>query len=250
MPKCWAAQLGGCDSQSREHVISKSLFVSPQVRVHGFPWCKDEPKVIGIESATAKILCEHHNNTLSPLDEAASAAFDALREQTKLANDRAKFPQRTRFAVRRFPIKARLLERWLLKTLLNFSFDGPYLIGPSGVTQGIPPLDLLEICFRGASFPSQSGMYVAANLGMTITFEDTVAFAPLLKDERLILGGFFEFRGIRLFLALMHEGMTVPLWSLPNVQQGWTDANLLRPFKKTRATHGRYLSHVIEFDWR
>ena len=85
MEKCWANSLGDCDGKiSREHTVSESLFKGTYVDVKGFSWCKSEEKRIGLGSLTKKILCEKHNSALSPLDAAASHAFDVLRKQTKL----------------------------------------------------------------------------------------------------------------------------------------------------------------------
>lgn len=92
-------------------------------------------------------------------------------------------------------------------------------------------------------------MYVAANTGMTLEMSDTVIFSPLIQDNQRVLGGFFEFRGIRLFLALIPEGLNYPLWSIPRISPGWANAKLLRPFKKIRVKHGKQLSHTVEFRW-
>lgn len=250
MASCWATAIGECGGKiSREHMVSKSLFVSPEVTVQGLHWCKDEPKTVGIESLTAKILCQEHNSQLSSLDSAAGTAFDVLRRQTKLANDRAKLSPNSLVKIERFTINARLLERWLLKTLLNLTHEGQLLIGTGGTEPGVPPADLVQVCYGLQPFPGNAGMYVAANEGMTLSMFDTVGFSPLIKDDQRILGGFFEFRGVRFLLALMPEGLQYPLWSIPRVDPNWANAQLLRPFKKIKAKHGKYLSHVVEFVW-
>ncbi len=72
MPQCWAASLGGCHpEQSREHLVSASLWGGNPIDVIGFPWCRHTPKRVGVGSLTAKILCRSHNSALSPLDGAA-----------------------------------------------------------------------------------------------------------------------------------------------------------------------------------
>jgi hypothetical protein len=231
-------------------MVSKGLFVSPTLTVQGFSWCKDEPKTVGIQSLTAKILCQEHNSQLSPLDDAASAAFEALRQQTKLANDRGKLAPNTRLKIERFKIDAKLLERWFLKTLLNLTCKSNFLVGVNGTESGVPPIDLVKICYGLEPFPGESGMYVAVNSGMALNMEDTVRFSPLLmNDNKRVMGGFFDFRGIRFFLALMPEGLTYPLSSIPGIDPKWANAKLLRPFEKMKATHGRSLSHVVEFRW-
>ncbi len=90
-------------------------------------------------------------------------------------------------------------------------------------------------------------MYVAANQGMVINSIDRVAFTPLTKDDLRILGGFFEFRGFRFFLALHPEGLSVPVASIPGIEEGWPNANLLWRFQKFKAKVAP--SVVIEFRW-
>src|SRR3972149_5105096 len=95
MNNCWAESLGDCDGGiSREHIVSKSLFVSSYVDVKGFEWCKEETERIGLASLTKKVLCRKHNSQLSKIDSAAAHAFDVLRRQTKLSNDRSKQPEK------------------------------------------------------------------------------------------------------------------------------------------------------------
>jgi hypothetical protein len=48
--------------------VSRSLFISDEIMLQGFPWCSKEPKKIGIGSLVAKIFCEQHNHALSELD--------------------------------------------------------------------------------------------------------------------------------------------------------------------------------------
>ncbi len=232
-PECWAAAMGGCGSKiSREHVVSKSLFDSTKVQVQGLSWCKNEPKTIGIQAMTAKILCREHNNALSPLDSAAGDAFDAFRQNAKRNGEIHKRSILTLLQEKPFTIDAKLLERWLLKTLLNLTFESRYLIGTSGTEKGIPPLDLVEICYGRRNFPGAAGMYVAANPGMEIRTDETLTFCPLFKEEdERVLGGFFTFQGVRLALSLMPEGMPYPLSDLPALEKSWHNANLLRPLE-------------------
>ena len=248
--KCWAAVLGGCHGGiSREHVVSKAIFTSPGVTVQGFHWCKHEPKTVGIEAITSKVLCKKHNSDLTSLDEAAGAAFDCLRRQTKLYNDRQKFSSRAIFAVERFVINAILLERWLLKTLINLTWESNFFVGVDGDVKGTPSASLVNICYGLQPFPYKSGMYVAANIGMELDMKETVSFSPLIKDGERILGGFFEFRGIRLFFCLEPQGFNYAFCSLPNISPDWAHANLLRPFKQIKVKRGKRLSHTIDFCW-
>jgi len=126
---CWAECLGGCsDKMSREHLVSESLFPEGKVRVEGFPWCREAPKEIGIAGLTAKILCERHNNALSPIDTAGAAAFKAFEKTARLAATRERMKPH-HWNVVRDEINGPLFERWLLKTLINICCDQGLPIG-------------------------------------------------------------------------------------------------------------------------
>lgn len=252
MGTCWAKSIDTCKGNlSREHVISRSIFITKDIQVHGLHWCKDEPKIVSIESLTSRILCEKHNNNLSPLDYAAGNAYDVFRQEKKLCDDRAKLPANTRLKIEKFNINAKLLERWFLKTLINISLScgSDYLIGTDGTEVGIPPDDLVQICCGQNPFPGKAGMYVAGKIGSIIHLADTFAFSPLIKDDKRIMGGFFEFYGYRILLTLMPEGVQFPLSTLPGVDPSWINAELIHPIKKIKIQRGDYLSHVIKFDW-
>src|SRR4051794_31716079 len=86
---CWAACLGNCaDKPSREHIVSRGLFIGDTVRVEGFHWCKTGPREVGLASLTAKILCKKHNSDLSEVDTGGAEAFNIFRQLRLVANQR------------------------------------------------------------------------------------------------------------------------------------------------------------------
>jgi hypothetical protein len=118
MPTCWAACLADCDDKiSKEHVVSKALCESDTVVVHGFAWCKDQPKEISLSNLVAKILCKKHNSDLSELDAAGGKAYAAIRTMMGTSNARAAVKPRY-WTVQRYKVPGPLLERWFLKTLI------------------------------------------------------------------------------------------------------------------------------------
>lgn len=247
--KCWATCLGNCNGHlSREHTISKSLWASPYVEVSGFVWCKGLTKRIGLESLTTRALCVKHNNDLSPLDALGAHAFDILRQQTKLTNERSKEPHK-KFRRVDFQINATALERWLLKTLINLSYEGPYFIGPKSTSQGFPSEDLVRVVYGKLKMPRENGLFVAAKPGMDLEFTDTVQMSPLVKDEKHIHGGLFRFRGVYMFLDLVPGGLKVPFEQMPNTRAEWHFVRLQKPFKQIKATLGDRVSHVVNFNW-
>ena len=208
MSVCWASSLGGCSEISREHLVSKSLFINEQVTVQGFKWCKDTPKEVGLANLTAKILCRKHNTELSPIDDAGAAAFDALRQSTRLANMRAKV-RTTYWHVETFRINGPGLERWFLKTLINVAFGHEYRIGRDSTAPGEPSPALVEIAFGKRNFEGRAGLYQVVHVGEQIQSSDTFKFTPLIKDGHHIDGCLFAFRGFRFFLFLGPEGLTM-----------------------------------------
>ena len=75
--KCYMKELRACGGGlSGEHLISESvirlLAGDGEFRISGTPWLAEgEWKAIGPRSLTANCLCERHNGSLHPLDDAA-----------------------------------------------------------------------------------------------------------------------------------------------------------------------------------
>jgi hypothetical protein len=249
MEKCWANILNNCDGGiSREHIVSKSLFTSTEIDVKGFPWCKEETKRIGIEAITKKCLCRKHNSELANLDAAASHAFNVLRQQTRLSNDRSKEPDK-KFKKVTFSINATTLERWLLKALINFSYNSEYFIGHESNEKGRASDYLVKVVFGIEPFRENNGMYVAYKQGGVINSTDTVQFAPIIKDNKYIYGGKFSFRGILLFMDITPDGMNIPFEDIPGTDEEWKNIYLSKKFKQIKATYGNRISHVVNFNW-
>lgn len=75
---CWGSVVDVCSGDiSREHVISRCLS-DKQVQIRGLKWCRTELKTIGVDSLTSHCLCRGHNNRLSPLDNEAKRAQEAI----------------------------------------------------------------------------------------------------------------------------------------------------------------------------
>jgi len=172
----------------------------------------------------------------------------AFREHSRLYEVRSKL-KKTPVQIHRFHIDAQRLERWLLKVLLNVAFEGRLVIGPHGEAAGVPPRDLVEIAFGHRRFEGKAGMYIGAHIGLLVSLGETFEFSPLVKDDHRILGGFFKIGDLLFYLCLEPEGIVVPLDQVPGVDSQWASAALNWRFKKIKATHGRYLSHVIHFNW-
>jgi hypothetical protein len=173
MAKCWARLLGGCDSISREHVISSAVFADRVLKVEGFAPSKFGVEKIGKGSLTAKMLCRSHNSGLANLDNEAAQLSRAISrigdgvEVVHLAN-------------------GALIERWLLKTTINM-FSANWINGRTYA----PGPALVEQAFGRAKFLGRSGLYVAQKNTSTDGLADRFSFRPLFfgPEPAPVLGG-------------------------------------------------------------
>jgi len=231
---CWAAVLADCSKKmSREHTVSRSLFISDEIMVQGFPWCSKELKKIGIGSLVAKILCEKHNNALSELDTAALEAFNVFRESIRLNNVRGGLKRPPIWNIKRLAIDGPRLERWFLKTLINLSFGGEWTIGRGSHPGGTVSQELVEIAFGRRPFENGAGLYLSGRTGETFESFDRVSMTPL-TDEQFLCSGRFNFRGFTFFLNLVPEKFHMD-----------GDAHLLHQESTQQCLVQGRLSHVI-----
>lgn len=184
--KCWATHVGGCSEKiSREHLISRALLPALTVIVEGFDWCK-EPKSIGADALTRKILCTHHNSELSTADEAI-AGFNILAKERKVG----------------IAISGRSLERWFLKTLVNLSIGTKDHIG-EGMAEsepGWPSPYLAAVVFGSIPLTHKMGLYTLNCREPYKYRQGEILFVPLTRDCR-IGGALFGVAGMYFFLSL------------------------------------------------
>jgi len=198
---CWAGSLGNCGGGiSREHYVSQCVFPDQAIFVQGLDWCLNEPKEIRIETLTAKILCKDHNSALSELDSEAGRAFDSFREFTRDKIQREKMPY-INWAFKQQTIDSRKLERWCLKTLLNFSFGRNLIIGPGSHKPGSVPAELARIAFGLEDFTDGRGIYIAYGLNETLDLYDHINYIAKAHESHLVMG-LFRLCGFRFYLNL------------------------------------------------
>jgi hypothetical protein len=201
---CWAASLGDCGGKiSQEHLVSQALFPEGNITVSGLHWCRDEWEIVGLAALTGKILCRKHNSELSELDSAVKRAFEILDSSLQLFQLRSKLKSR-RWTIQTYTIDGALLERWFLKTLINLSHDGPWIIGEGSHPTGMPNDELVRIAFGRAVFREKAGLYTAARDGEQVTLRQGLRLTPKTKGNNL-LAGMFSFCGYRFFLSLLPE---------------------------------------------
>jgi len=248
MRECWAAVLGDCRGKiTGEHYVSQAAFITERITVEGFAWCKDAPNVIGLASATANVLCEHHNSKLSELDAAAGQAIQVLRDSVALDKSRRRLKVWEVPKHERFTIDAARVERWMLKTLLNL-VHGPGIAARHGVPAGgMASLEQAELCYGLRPFSGHAGMHFAAHEGLTFSLQDALSFRPAISDG-VIVGAWVEFHGLRFILnldAARRPDTYLQIHGSPR----WGETVLKKPLEHIYFKRLSYPSHTLDFDW-
>lgn len=252
MPTCWARCLGNCDHrQSREHYVSKGLWANDTVNVTGFDWCADAPKSIPIKKLVRKILCKKHNEQLSCVDDAGNTVFGTIAKIVELDNAQREIAVRSRnppiWCIQEYRVDGRLLERWFLKTLINFCFDQGLKIGSAARTPGWPCDDLVRAAYGLGALVKPAGLYSLASLGQAIYSSDHFSFSPVIvRGNAYISAGIFAFRGLPFALHLD-----------PNDDQELitrssyfpTGAKLCYHMRVANWKRGRHVSQRLKFKW-
>lgn len=196
---CWAGPLGNCGGGiSHEHYVSECVFPNQSIYVQGLDWCLDKPKPVRIESLTARILCRDHNSALSELDAAAGRAFESIGDYATTMTARDKMPY-LNWATKQLTIDGPKLERWCLKTLLNFSFNRQLIIGPGTHDAGTVPHNLVMIAFGLEEFTEGRGLYTAFRENETFDLEHRFGYTAKAQGPNLAMGS-FRLHGFRFYL--------------------------------------------------
>jgi hypothetical protein len=175
---CWAESLGGCSEKiTREHIISDGMFPSPMLYVKGLPWCMDDFKEISVASFVRKILCDHHNSILSPVDTVGIETLNAFRSEIQLHSVRTNM-RPIRWSVHTFEVNGNGLERWCLKTLINMSAEGEYRIGADSKSAGQPSERLVRIAFGQEKFRPRAGLYGLGSIGSKVKIGEGFRVIP------------------------------------------------------------------------
>lgn len=137
---------------------------------------------------------------MSELDSEAGRAFDSIREFARSKTEREKTPY-INWAFKQLTIDSRNLERWCLKTLLNFSARRTLIIGPGSHSAGQVPAELVRIAFGLEEFASGRGIYTAYRQNETFSFDDHFNYIAKAHESHLIMG-LFRLCGFRFYLHL------------------------------------------------
>jgi hypothetical protein len=182
-PSCYLNGTCNCSEQiSREHYISRSVLqqLGTALRITGAPWLPaGESKEISIENLTAKILCDRHNEALSPLDAEAGHFFSSL--ITALRDlDRKTLSRRPVFHL----VGGEALELWLLKVACGVF----YAIGSIDRARLAKAFTIDMAKVQRAFFEGQwdvnAGLHMASAIGSSVQISGDINLAPLLDLQR------------------------------------------------------------------
>jgi hypothetical protein len=154
---------------TREHFISKNILDKVTTNTLRFEHAGhffdgQETVEIGIDSFSAKVLCDKHNSALSDLDAAAGAAFSTIEV---LAEDCIEFARLEQGRLSRFHLSSGVdIERWLIKVYCGLVTAKKIraLSGRVVERDSIQP-DLLNALVRTDSLRSPLGLYMHAFAG-------------------------------------------------------------------------------------
>lgn len=163
-PNCYMSPTNNCSEViSREHYISNAILsLFPSLTISGMPWLKGETKILTPKAVTAKILCERHNNALSPIDTFGLRAFNAFIGALDYAAGQER-PGRAKH----FLISGEGLELWMIKLAAGFHFGG-IASGSDGVlrdTCEFPTNELVGTLTTG-HLPRDGHLWVSQELGL------------------------------------------------------------------------------------
>lgn len=154
--KCYARGNGSCSSKiSKEHFISENLLrqieLNGTAKISGLSWQQPETfDIRGIKhkALAPKILCEHHNSALSPLDTTIGEFSEAIGDF-----DRATSPSATNPVSERKQFSGDNIEKWMLKCLLGMTASGSLK-----ATAHLKP-ECLSLLFNNMEWPEGWGLY-------------------------------------------------------------------------------------------
>ncbi len=214
MKRCWASTLGRCDTMSGEHVISSAIFkagCSCPIIVEGVQRIRNGAPTYGAEKSN--ILCRHHNSLLSPLDRVAGkvASFQAESNEENFEDT--------------LYIEGELLERWLLKTVVNAA-----AAGWTGSAKWLPSAEIVNAIFGKQKVPNGYGLYSVDGIDPKHRSSGGASFIPIhlpTSEGAILVGAYVNVHGMPLF-ASFHDDLAHRLesGSIPELLTHFSESGL------------------------
>lgn len=177
---------------SREHYVSRSLLEQlAELGIAGAGWQPaDEIKDVSAMSLTVKVLCERHNNSLSPLDAEAARLFRTLRDFDAGFRESVAAPTSEEVIINGADV-----ERWMLKAVAAMALGG--VVRTPALRSDTP---WLEVLFGYRDWPAGWGLYVAPDAAQCHSF-DGVEIITHVHDDA-VWAASFDIGGVKLGVAL------------------------------------------------
>ncbi|MEP7340369.1 MAG: hypothetical protein ABI977_21740 [Acidobacteriota bacterium] len=195
--KCYANADRNCSTKiSKEHYISETLLRQIQLnntaRVAGLKWQQKERfKEVPLSGLASFILCERHNNALSPLDSCMGSFSEVIRDYDRslLTETSAQTSEQRNFS-------GDDIGRWMLKCLFGLAISGNL------TTTNLKP-ECTDLLYANIDWPEGWGLYFSAPLTSSLYHSDSFLIETLVDPARqLILAANFVIRGVPLVLCL------------------------------------------------
>jgi hypothetical protein len=165
------------------------------MKVSGMPWQKEgEQKILRAASLVSNVLCQKHNQRLSPLDKEAEDFFNTIYKCTR-GGIQGLIP----IDDLHFEFNGRLLERWMLKVICGAIAAGNYR-GNSRVV----PSSWVDVLYERRPWPEEFTFYLIDEKHYTVPDYDHVGLDFVGPDEAggLVKGLTCHFMAVSITLAL------------------------------------------------
>jgi hypothetical protein len=226
-PKCFArGDSNCCDKITGEHAISKTILRQVEkdgtAKIAGFQWqAPQQWNIISISRLVSRMLCERHNNALSPLDEVIGYFFQTLQDYDDSTHLSMKNP---RDELRLYAGED--FERWMLKCALGLVFS-------KSIAGCLKP-ECVDVLYGRVEWPPGWGLYLGLTAPTTLYHSDSLVIEPGMGADGIIRRINFIIRGLPFVLS-----MGLP--DNPEAVGAWRPLRLI-------AEDGR-VEKIIEFSW-
>ncbi len=195
--KCYACGDRNCSTKiSKEHFISEALLrqihFNNTAKISGLKWQPKETfNIVPLSGLASSILCERHNNALSPLDSCMGAFAQAIGEfeaDLKSSISASASEKRT--------FSGDDIERWMVKCLLG-------LTASKNVSSTNLRPECLDLLFANRDWPEGWGLYFFVSSAKPIYHSASFLIEIHVDPARdLILAANFVIRGLPFLLCL------------------------------------------------
>jgi hypothetical protein len=196
-PKCYASIDQNCSIKiSKEHFISvallKQIHVNKIVKVAGLKWQQKETlNEVPLARLASSILCERHNNALSPLDEHMGLFSQTIGEfdADLQLSDSAEASEQRNFS-------GDDIERWMVKCLLGLT------VSKNLNTSKLQP-ECVDLLFANIDWPDGWGLYFSELNAKPVHHSDSFLIETKVDPtRRQVIAADFFIRGVPFTLCL------------------------------------------------